>query len=223
MEGSRVSRLRVFTPIAAVCLMIVGGCGAARPSTTPRSAPAGATSRAAPPHTVIAYPLRPDAAGGLRSGSRVGAGFTGIRAFINRRDGFAIADLPQASDGTYPLATTDGGKTWRTDGPVLHVPAAQGAAAVEQAGVAASRIYFAWCPACNNLIDITPDAGRHWWAVRLPGQILTLVGTPYARAGLLAVVEGPTSDPRGRGSSLWVFGSTNGRRWTYRYTMNAVS
>lgn len=197
------------------------GCAAATPSNTARSSPTAAPTGATPPKTVIAYPL--PAARGLRPGSAVGAGFVGIRAFINRRDGFAIANLPQAGDGTYPLATTDGGKTWRTDGPVLHVPAAQGAAAVGQAGVSAPRIYFAWCAACNDLIDITPDAGKHWWAIRLPGQILSLVGTPYTHAGLIAVVEGPTSDPRGRGASLWVYTSTNGRRWTYGYSMNAVS
>jgi hypothetical protein len=176
-----------------------------------------------PPKTISAYPFRRVAGSGLRPGSAVGAGFTGVRVFVNRLDGFAIAGLPQASDGTYPVATTDGGRTWRTDGPVFHIPAANGGAAVGQAGVAAPQIYFAWCAACNNLIDITPDAGRHWWAVRLPGQILSLTGTPYIHAGLTAIVEGPTSDPRGRGASLWVYISTNGRRWTYEYSINAVS
>src|SRR5438105_525570 len=92
-----------------------------------------------------------------------------------------------------------------------------------QAGVAGSRIYFAWCGACNDVIDVSPDAGKHWWQAFMPGLVLSLVGTPYAGAGLTAVVEGSTSDPSGRGASLWVYISTNGRRWTYNHSMNAVS
>jgi hypothetical protein len=166
--------------------------------------------------------LRPAAAGGLRPGTRVSSSFIGIRVFAGRRTGFAITNVLKAGDGTYPVATTNGGTTWRTDGPVLHIPAAQGAIAVGQAGVAGSRIYFAWCGACNSVIDITPDAGKHWWQAYMPGQVLSLLGSPYARAGLIAVVEGPTSAADGRGASLWVYISNNGRRWTYNHSMNAV-
>lgn len=219
----RMTRLRVATPVAALLALMVCGCAASMSSTTARpstdATPAGVT----PPKTVSAYPLPATPFSRLRNGSAVGAGFTGVRVFVNRLDGFAIADLPQAGDATYPVATSDGGTTWRTDGPVLHIPAANGGAAVGQPGVAAPRIYFAWCAACNDLIDITPDAGKHWWAVRLPGQILSLTGGPYIHAGLTAVVEGPTTDPRGRGASLWVYLSTNGRRWRYEYSINAVS
>jgi hypothetical protein len=57
----------------------------------------------------------------------------------------------------------------------------------------------------------------------MPGQVLSLVGTPYARAGLIAGIEGPTSAPDGQGAALWVYLSTDGRRWTYNHSMNAVS
>jgi hypothetical protein len=76
----------------------------------------------------------------LRPGTLASSGFTGIRVFANRRAGFAITNLPQAAYGTYPVATADGGMTWRTDGPVLHIPAAQGGIAVGQPGVAGARI-----------------------------------------------------------------------------------
>jgi hypothetical protein len=163
------------------------------------------------------------APGGLRPGTPVNPAFTSIRVFANRRIGFAITDIPKAGDGTYPVSTANGGKNWQTDGPVLHIPAAQGAIGVGQAGVAGSKIFFAWCGACNSVIDITPDAGKHWWQAFMPGQVLTLLGTPYARAGLIAVVEGPTSAANGRGASLWVHISTDGRRWSYNHRMNAVS
>lgn len=151
------------------------------------------------------------------------SGFTGIRMFANRRAGFAITDIPQAGGGTYPVATTDGGKTWRTDGPVLHIPAAQGPVAVSQPGVAGPRIYFAWCGACNTVIDVTPDAGKHWWQTFMPGDVLAVLGGSSARASLTAIVEGPTSAPNGRGASLWAYLSTDGRRWTYNHSLNAVS
>jgi len=141
--------------------------------------------------------------------------------FANHRVGFAITDLPQAGDGTYPVATSDSGKTWRTDGPVLHVPAAQGPVAVGQAGVLGPKIYFAWCGACNMVIDATPDAGKHWWQTFMPGNVLAVIGGTDPRAGLTAIVEGPTSAPNGRGASLWAYLSTDGRRWTYKYSLNA--
>lgn len=143
--------------------------------------------------------------------------------FANRRVGFAITDLPQAADGTYPVATSNGGRTWRTDGPVLHVPAAQGPIAVGQAGVLGPKIYFAWCGACNMVIDVTPDAGKHWWQTFMPGDVLAVIGGTDPRAGLTAIVEGPTSAPNGRGASLWAYLSTDGRSWTYKYSLNAVS
>jgi hypothetical protein len=143
--------------------------------------------------------------------------------FANPRVGFAAPALLQAGDATYPLITTDGGRTWRIDGPVLHIPAAQGAIAVGQPGVLGARIYFAWCGGCNMVIDVTPDAGRHWWQAFMPGEVLSVIGGPDPRAGLIAIIEGPTTAANGRGASLWVYLSTNGRRWTYRYSMNAVS
>lgn len=223
MDGRPVSRVRVLAPVAVLCSLVLGACDAATPRTMSRSPSAAVPSAVTPPKAVTAQRLGPAAGGGVRPGTPVSAGFTGIRVFINRRNGFALTGLPDAGGGTYPVASTDGGKTWRTDGPVLQIPAAQGAAAVGQAGVAAPRIYFAWCAACNNLIDLTPDAGKHWWAARLPGQILSLTGTPHTHAGLVAIVEGPTADPRGRGASLWEYISTNGRRWTYAYSLSAVS
>ena len=151
------------------------------------------------------------------------ASFIGIRVFADRRTGFAITNILKAGDGTYPVATTNAGNTWRTDGPVLHIPAAQGAIAVGQAGVAGTRIEFAWCGACNNVIDITPDAGKHWWQANMPGQVLSVVGSPNARDGLIAIVEGPTAAADGRRASLWVYASSTGLRWAYSRSMNAVS
>lgn len=210
-----VTRPRVLAPIVLLCSLALGACGQSSYPRPVRSPSATAATGGTPPKTVTAGRLHPAASGGLRPGTPVSSSFTGIRVFVNRRNGFAIPNLPKAGYGTYPVATTNGGKTWRTDGPILHIPAAQSAIGVGQTGVANPRFYFAWCGACNNVIDITPDAGKHWWQAFMPGQVLSLLGTPYSRAGLTAIVEGLTSAPNGRGASLWVYLSTDGRRWTY--------
>ena len=154
------------------------------------------------------------------------ASFSALRVFANARDGFALSDLSQkglGGPGTYPVVTSDGGRTWRTAGPVLHIPAAQGAGAVGQPGMVGARILFAWCGACNGVIDTSSDAGRHWWQTFLPGLVLSVLGGSSAQAGLEAIVEGPTPNPDGRGASLWTYFSTDGRRWTFRYSMSATA
>jgi hypothetical protein len=222
MNPGRVIGATVAMAMGPLCAVAVGGCGG---SSDRRVAPASsraASARAAPPKTVAARRLQPSAPGGLRRGTAVSSAFIGIRVFADRRRGFAITDLPHASGGTYPVATADGGRTWRTDGPVLHVPAAQGPLAVDQAGLAGRRIYFAWCGACNTVIDVTPDAGGHLWQTFMPGNVLAVLSDANARAGLTAIVAGPNGAPNGRGASLWVYQSADGRRWSYERSLTGA-
>jgi hypothetical protein len=179
---------------------------------------AGASSTGPPPKHLAGAGIRPSAAGELRPGTRVVATFTGVRLFANRRTGFAVTDLQYAGNATYPLATANGGRTWRTAGPALHLPAAQAPLAVDQAGVAGSRTWFAWCAACNTVIDATSDGGRRWWRTFMPGNVLSVVGGPSARNGLSAVVEGGA-----RGARVWVYTSRDGRRWTFDHSLSAVA
>jgi hypothetical protein len=220
-----------------LCLLGLSACGTSASVTTPlsppatRSTPVSPTPRAAPgvgspPKTIIARALRPAATDGLPRGSRVPPSFSAIRVFANAQDGFAVPDLPQkglGGPGSYPVMTSNGGRSWRTACPVLHSPAAQGAIAVGQPGMVGARILFAWCGSCNSVIDTSSDAGRHWWQTFLPGQVLSVLGGSSARDGLEAVVEGPTTNPDGRGASLWTYFSTDGRRWKFRYSMNATA
>jgi hypothetical protein len=232
-----MAQRRGLVAAATLCLMALSACGSSA-VTTLQSQTASRSTRTVglprtvapgivtPPKLVTARRLRPPAQGGFVPGARVATGFSAIRVFANAQDGFAVADLAQkglGGPGTYPLRTSDGGRTWRTAGPVLHIPAAQGAIAVSQPGMVGPRILFAWCGACNSVIDTSSDAGRHWWQTFMPGQVLSVLGGASARNGLEAVVEGPTTDPRGRGASQWVYFSTDGRRWEYRYSMNATA
>jgi len=155
----------------------------------------------------------------------VAANFTGVRVFANRWVGFSLAELPAFGGfGTYPVASGDGGRTWRIAGPLLHAPAAQGAIAVDQPGVLGPRLFFAWCAAaCDTVVDVTPDGGRTWWQAFLPGSVLAVTGSEAAGGGLTAVVAAPTTAADGRGAAVWFYTSPTGRRWTYRYSLSVVS
>jgi hypothetical protein len=116
----------------------------------------------------------------------------------------------------YPLATSDGGKTWRIAGPVVNVPAAQGGVDVVRAGVINARTWFMCC-GLNTVVDVTSDAGKHWWQAFLPGEAVTVVaGAPSSagpRARLIAMVR-PFAAAHSR-QRLWVYVSADGRLWRY--------
>ena len=223
MTLCRRSRALAVVAIGLFSGLGTGACGGASVRSGPTAAAGTRSNDPAPPKVVTARSLRPSAPGGLGPGTAVSSGFTGVRVFANPRVGFAITELPRAGEGTYPVRTADGGKTWRTDGPVLHVPAAQGPLAVDQAGVLGPRTYFAWCGACNTVIDDTPDAGMHWWQTFMPGDVLAVLGGTNARSGLTAIVDGTRSTRNARGAWLWVYSSPDGRRWTYDRNLDAVS
>ncbi len=169
------------------------------------------------PNAVQARQIPASGPGYRRPGVQVSSHFSGIRVFANPQDGFAIGSPPRNGD-TYPLATVDGGKTWRVAGPVLHIPAAQAAVGVGQAGMISPRIWFACC-GLNTVIDVTADAGKHWWQAFLPGEVVTVYAGPSMECGrLIAVVQPFTKRPN---PPLWTFASAQGRRWTYTANPNA--
>jgi hypothetical protein len=147
----------------------------------------------------------PSAPHGLPRGTRLRARHLGARVFADRRHGFALATTRDGA--TYPAASLDGGRTWRVDGPVFHVPAAQGPLAVDQAGVASRNLYFAWGAAEDTVVDVTADAGRHWRQVFLPATVVAVTANLGRPGGLTALVFG------GRGGSLWIYRTADGRRW----------
>jgi hypothetical protein len=212
MEARLKSPLALAATVV-VCALGLAACGTSSVASTARSSTGSDSGDSPPPKTVTARRLRPAAPQGLRRGTPVSRSFTGVRVFANRRVGFAVPNLPQAGSGTYPAVTTNGGKTWRTDGPVLHIPAAQGAIAVGQPGVLGPKIYFASCGACNTVIDVTPDAGTHWWQTFMPGTVLAVLGGTEPSASLTAIVKGRNGAP-------WVYVSSNGKHWTYEYNVS---
>jgi hypothetical protein len=151
-----------------------------------------------------------DGPNSLPNGTRVGIRFSGKRVFVNQRNGFAIGTPPGDFGATYPIATVNGGKTWRTAGPILHIPAAQGAVAVNEAGMSGQHVWYAWGDGIT-VVDVTPDAGKHWWQAFLPGRVLTVYADLMC-GRLTADVQPYTMRPN---PPLWTYVSVRGRSWTY--------
>lgn len=156
----------------------------------------------------------------LRRGTRVGNDFSGTRTFATRRDGFALGNLTASEGGPmYPLATTDGGKTWRIAGLIVNVAAAQGGVDVREAGVVDARTWFMCC-GLNTVVDVTTDAGKHWWAAFLPGEVVNVFAYDNPHARLVALVR-PFRTAHSR-QRLWIYSSVDGRRWTYEPSLKLI-
>lgn len=216
------------TPVAVLALTAVG-CGRSGPSVraASRSPP---PTHSSPPKQVIARQLGSQVPGALRRGRPLHGSELGARVFADRRDGFALAMTVVGA--AYPATTHDGGRTWHVDGPMLFSPPAGGPVAVDTPGLAGSRVYFAWLSDLGNVVDVTGDGGQHWWQTVLPGEVVSMVPSPIAtktqsvstkgQSEITAIVAGPTSDPRGKGASLWEYRTRDGRRWSYMASINAT-
>jgi hypothetical protein len=142
--------------------------------------------------------------GTLRPGTIVLSHNVFKRVFLDPQHGFALAGVGQAQ---YPAATSNGGRTWRTSGPALHINAAQAPLAVSEVGVLSRNVYFA--AGGGEVVDATTDGGRHWYQTLFRGGVL---GVIPANGKLLAVVANNEATP----VNTWVYGSSDGgRTWQY--------
>lgn len=186
--------------VAALLSLLIGGASASI-----RRARAAATS---PPATVtgILITRRP---GTLARGSRVSARDVGDqRQFLGASHGFALANVGQAD---YPVETSDGGKTWRTSGPAVHLDAAQAPLAVTVAGAANLHTLFACCDA--QVVDSTGDGGKHWWRAFLGDVVLAVRGRP---GGELIAFAQSAANASGSRAATWVYVSRDGgHHWHY--------
>ena len=164
---------------------------------------AASGAQAAPPQKIAAKRLhaRPDA---VAPGTTVrDSALFGVRTFWNARVGFALADVRQAQ---YPARTTDGGKTWRIDGPQFHVNAADAPEAVGFVGMAGSRRLFAYGA---SVVDASTDGGRTWWEAFFQDLVVAVVRGPR---GLVAYVQHQT----GNRAVTWQYLSRDGgRHWRH--------
>ncbi len=83
----------------------------------------------------------------------------------------------------------DGGKTWKTNGPALHLNAAQAPLAVVDIGAGGTKKIFAW--GTGQVIDATPNGGKQWYRAMFNGLPVAVVKNPQGH--LVAFVDGETS------------------------------
>jgi hypothetical protein len=191
------------------------GAGVASSAGSPRRAAAAATPK--PPASFTAHRLRSSAKHVLRPGSAVKSSALGTRVFTGAKNGFALATVKNV---TYPAATADGGRTWKTNGPEFHLPAAQAPLVVTMVGAARPKTDFAWGgPQGGNVINVTTDGGKTWWQSFPQEVVLSVIAVPHR---LIAVVQAPTGSG-GTTAVTWVYVSKNGgRRWNYNNKLGAM-
>jgi hypothetical protein len=141
-------------------------------------------------------------AGTLAPGTRVPARDVGKRVFLDARHGVALAGVGQAQ---YAVATVNGGATWRTSGPALHVAAAQAPLGVEEVGAASRSVY--WAAGGGEVVDATPDGGRHWYRTLFAGGVIGVL----PQGGRLVALIAPLG---GSQAATWI-STDRGRSWRY--------
>jgi hypothetical protein len=191
---------------SAIFLSVVG-LGAAAVGVS--AASTRATAAVTPQQTVTASLItRP--AGTLKPGSKVSSGL-GHRVFTDAKHGFTLAGVGQAQ---YPVATTDGGKTWKTDGPALHLDAAQAPLAVSDLGATNQKTIFAF--GGGQVIDATGNGGKQWFRATFEGLPMAVVG---GRSGHLVAFIDASNGTSTKGVTWQYVSKNGGRTWRFDTTV----
>jgi hypothetical protein len=202
---SRRARLAVILVSSGVAVGVVTEGGSAAASSTP-----------SPPRTVAAT-IIPRSPRTLRPGKLVRSGALSRRVFPDARHGFALALVANVS---YPAASSDGGRTWRIDGPALHLPALQAPLVVTQTGAAGARTYFAYGgPDGGQSVDVTRDAGAHWYRAFLGEVVMAVVSADHGR--LIAFAQ-TTAGSSTTAVNLVYVSRDRGRHWHYDAQLGAL-
>ena len=86
---------------------------------------------------------------------------------------FGLAVYRSFNAAMYPAISTDGGATWRIDGPQFWVAAAQaGNVTTNVRALGAHGAYF-WGQG-GNTVKVTNDRGRHWWVTGFAAGVYTV-------------------------------------------------
>ncbi len=142
----------------------------------------------------------------LKPGTAVKASSLGQRVYVNGHDGFALAAV---GDAQYPAKTTDGGTSWSTFGPALHVNALQAPLSVTNVGAANAHTVYYY--GSGQAVDVTSDGGKTWWRTLCPELSLAVV--PGASGRLVWVTQ---DSPTGGAALTWPYESSDGGRvWHY--------
>ena len=163
--------MRRFCLAAEILAVALIGSGVALASGHPSSAAESGSVAAGLPswlhRTVDANPYVAPASPFVPSIEPAGTAVPGddVTASVsdNSKLKFGLATFPSSTQ-TYPAISTNGGTSWKVDGPLFHVAALQGASVVASSGALPPHGAYFWARG-GNLIWITYDEGAHWWNV----------------------------------------------------------
>jgi hypothetical protein len=174
--SSPCSRHKLAKATVAAALVALGSSAILAGFSSASNRPAAAVALSSP-GTVTARQIPPSSTRFfLQPGKIISSSDLGVRVFVNDHDGVALNSGMSLKGVTYPIATVNAGKTWRIDGPALHIPAANGPDAVTQVGAAGPTTYFVYGgPAGANSVDVSADGGKHWYRAYLGGAVGAVV------------------------------------------------
>ena len=131
----------------------------------------------------------------------------GQEVFLDHLRGYGLAFIQSQ---TYPVVTVDGGTSWRVDGPIFYVAAANGPAFVDEISAAAPQTVFVWGQYTGDVVQATTDGGAHWWAAHLGPGVLSMGDSGHDH--LWAVVADPTARffTSTDGGRMWLSSDTIG-------------
>jgi BNR/Asp-box repeat protein len=132
----------------------------------------------------------------------------GQEVFVDHLHGYGLAFIQSQ---TYPVTTADGGITWRVDGPIFYVAAADADQYVDQITAPSAQTILVWGPSSANVVDVTTDAGLTWWSANLGPGVLGMGETETTPDRLWAVV----ADPIAR----FFISADGGRTWSFSHTI----
>jgi hypothetical protein len=145
----------------------------------------------------------------LKPGTKLSSSAVGFpRTFVNANTGWAFASTDQAQ---YAAITTNGGTTWRTASPALHVNAAQAPLSVTQLDAQSPKVAYAF--GSGQVADVTSDGGKHWYRALFIGTATAVVPGIGPRQ-LLTFVDGGTSGSGLSGPVSQYQSSNGGKTWT---------
>ncbi|MFZ0043469.1 MAG: hypothetical protein WAK93_19325 [Solirubrobacteraceae bacterium] len=185
-------------------VMVLGACAAG-------GAGASTVAVAAGPQKTVTGSVIRRPSHTLAPGSTVSAKtIFGHRVFTSATNGVALVDTGQAQ---YPAASTNGGKTWKTNGPALHLNAAQAPLAVVDIGASNRNVIYAW--GTGQVIDTTSNGGKQWYRSVFQGLPVAVVTDPQGH--LVAFIDG--SGTGSHGASYQYVSKNGGRTWRYDTTV----
>jgi len=187
IRTGRVSQLGLF----GVCSKAIIPHPGVQNSTTTTTTTASAT--ASLPNTIHAQPLVPDKYPAVYEMLAPGTVVPTSEVF---QETLKSGELGSPVDGdayglafvhsqTYPVVTTNGGQSWKVDGPIFYIAAADAPAEVDQIANVLPNTVFAWGEAGH--VVVSTDGGEQWWSTNFNSALS--VGQSWPGNGLFALVS----------------------------------